>query len=298
MNIRTWVSSRLSKWLEPELFQPFVFGVLISLTLSEFVRGALTLSMIPTYGKSVLGFAVEWTSLALSIHYLADNLLEIPRGLDCGQIRPAHPPVDRLWHRLDIHLLDDARDHHLELDWQPCAVRIWRHAHVALGHLWHRSRDAGKKPSTIHGLPVHLLARRNRTRPCSDQSDYRPDLYGGVLAADSGGYCRICTGVDTGSQRNHPRPRRCCGERTPCTHRQSTVLAIIVEKCQGSGVSVSWHVCPDVRRRFTAPHSVAVRQADSASEWGHVQCHARLWRSIRRLVADSGRQAGGPLRAT
>jgi MFS transporter, DHA1 family, multidrug resistance protein len=80
MNIRTWVSSRLSKWLEPELFQPFVFGVLISLTLSEFVRGALTLSMIPTYGKSVLGFAVEWTSLALSIHYLADNLLRSPAG--------------------------------------------------------------------------------------------------------------------------------------------------------------------------------------------------------------------------
>ncbi|GMA50922.1 MFS transporter [Alicyclobacillus contaminans] len=72
--------SRLSQWLEPELFQPFVFGVLFSLTLSEFVRGALTLSLIPTYGRSVLGFAVEWTSLALSMHYLADNLMRSPAG--------------------------------------------------------------------------------------------------------------------------------------------------------------------------------------------------------------------------
>ncbi len=78
--IRAWATARLSKWLEPELFQPFVFGVLISLTLSEFVRGALTLSMLPTYGKRVLGFAVEWTALALSIHYLADNLLRSPAG--------------------------------------------------------------------------------------------------------------------------------------------------------------------------------------------------------------------------
>jgi MFS family permease len=78
--ILAWAVDRFSKWLEPELFQPFVFGVLISLTLSEFVRGALTLSMLPTYGKRVLGFAVEWTALALSIHYLADNLLRSPIG--------------------------------------------------------------------------------------------------------------------------------------------------------------------------------------------------------------------------
>ena len=73
-------TARLAKWLEPELFQPFVFGVLISLSLSEFVRGALTLSMLPTYGRTVLGFAVEWTALALSIHYLVDNVLRSPVG--------------------------------------------------------------------------------------------------------------------------------------------------------------------------------------------------------------------------
>ncbi len=70
----------LTRWLEPELFQPFLFGVLISLTFSEFVRGALLFTLLPTYGKTVLGFAVEWTALALSIHYLVDNLLRSPAG--------------------------------------------------------------------------------------------------------------------------------------------------------------------------------------------------------------------------
>jgi MFS transporter, DHA1 family, multidrug resistance protein len=70
----------ISRWLEPELFQPFLFGVLISLTFSEFVRGALVFTLLPTYGKTVLGFAVEWTALALSIHYLVDNLLRSPAG--------------------------------------------------------------------------------------------------------------------------------------------------------------------------------------------------------------------------
>jgi DHA1 family multidrug resistance protein-like MFS transporter len=80
INIRRLLRLRLNQWLEPQLFQPFVFGILISLTLSEFVRGALTLSLLPTYGKTVLGFAVEWTALALSIHYLVDNLLRAPAG--------------------------------------------------------------------------------------------------------------------------------------------------------------------------------------------------------------------------
>ncbi len=69
-----------SRWLEPELFQPFLFGVLISLTFTEFVRGALLFTLLPTYGKTVLGFAVEWTALALSVHYLVDNLLRSPAG--------------------------------------------------------------------------------------------------------------------------------------------------------------------------------------------------------------------------
>lgn len=71
---------RIQKWLEPELFQPFLFGIFLSLTLSEFVRGALTLSVLPTYGRTILGFAVEYTALALSIHFLIDNLLRAPAG--------------------------------------------------------------------------------------------------------------------------------------------------------------------------------------------------------------------------
>lgn len=76
------------RWLEPELFQPFLLGCLLSLTLSEFVRGALTLSMLPTYGKTVLHFEVEWTALALSIHYLVDNVLRAPAGWVIDKLGP------------------------------------------------------------------------------------------------------------------------------------------------------------------------------------------------------------------
>lgn len=73
-------NKRIQRWLEPELFQPFLFGLLLALMFSEFVRGALTLSLLPTYGKTVLGFAVEWTALALSLHYLVDTLFRAPVG--------------------------------------------------------------------------------------------------------------------------------------------------------------------------------------------------------------------------
>lgn len=70
----------LRRWLEPTLFQPFLLGTLIPLALSEFVRGALILSLLPTYGRTVLGFAVESTALALSVHYLVDTLLRTVAG--------------------------------------------------------------------------------------------------------------------------------------------------------------------------------------------------------------------------
>jgi len=80
MSLVKHMSTRIQQWLEPELFQPFLFGIFLSLTLSEFVRGALTLSLLPTYGRTVLGFAVEFTALALSVHFLVDNLLRAPAG--------------------------------------------------------------------------------------------------------------------------------------------------------------------------------------------------------------------------
>lgn len=80
VSLKSGIQNWLSRWLEPEVFRPFVFGLLISITLSEFVRGALVFSLLPTYGRTVLGFAVEWTALALSMHYLADNLLRAPAG--------------------------------------------------------------------------------------------------------------------------------------------------------------------------------------------------------------------------
>ncbi|MCL6515827.1 MFS transporter [Alicyclobacillus sp.] len=90
----TWINravDRLKGWLEPELFQPFLLGVYISLSLSEFARGALAFSLLPTWGRTVLGFAVEWTALALSVHYLVDNVLRAPAGwvIDHAGPRPA-----------------------------------------------------------------------------------------------------------------------------------------------------------------------------------------------------------------
>lgn len=74
-HVQERLRERAKRWLEPELFRPFVFGVLLSLSLAEFARGAVTFSLLPTYGRTVLNFAVEWTALALSVHYLVDNLL-------------------------------------------------------------------------------------------------------------------------------------------------------------------------------------------------------------------------------
>lgn len=78
--IKNSIQKRTKRWLEPELFRPFVFGVLLSLSLAEFARGAVTFSLLPTYGRTVLNFPVEWTALALSIHYLVDNLLRPVSG--------------------------------------------------------------------------------------------------------------------------------------------------------------------------------------------------------------------------
>jgi len=78
--IKHSLRDRAKRWIEPALFRPFVFGVLFSLTLVEFARGALTLSLLPTYGRTVLNFAVEWTALAISVHYLVDNLFRPVAG--------------------------------------------------------------------------------------------------------------------------------------------------------------------------------------------------------------------------
>ncbi len=75
------LKAKAKSFIEPELFQPFVLGLLACLTLSEFVRGALTLSMLPIYGRSVLGLAAEWTTLAISIQSAVDNIFRSPVGI-------------------------------------------------------------------------------------------------------------------------------------------------------------------------------------------------------------------------
>lgn len=81
----------LSRWLEPELFQPFLLAILVCLAVSEFVRGALALSLLPMYGHTVLGFPVAWTALALSIQYAVDTALRAPAGWLIDRV--GHRPV-------------------------------------------------------------------------------------------------------------------------------------------------------------------------------------------------------------
>lgn len=73
--------SRIRAWLEPELFQPFLVGLLGCLTVSEFVRGALTLSLLPLYGRTSLLFAVAWTTLAISVQAAVDNVFRSVVGI-------------------------------------------------------------------------------------------------------------------------------------------------------------------------------------------------------------------------
>lgn len=53
---------------------------LLVLGLIEFVRGALILSLLPIYGKSVAGFSLSIIGTAISLHYLFDNVFRIPAG--------------------------------------------------------------------------------------------------------------------------------------------------------------------------------------------------------------------------
>ncbi|GAA3407231.1 MFS transporter [Paenibacillus hodogayensis] len=74
--------NRLKKlWLEQkQLFTPFVVLLLVIMFIVEFVKGAILVSILPIYMKSVLGistFIIGWT---MAFQYLGDNLFRSPVG--------------------------------------------------------------------------------------------------------------------------------------------------------------------------------------------------------------------------
>lgn len=81
------------RWLNiiPRDFPLALVSIFSALSLSELVRGALTFSVLPTYGSGVLGLPVEITALAISLHYLMDTLFRTPFGWMIDRIGPRYP---------------------------------------------------------------------------------------------------------------------------------------------------------------------------------------------------------------
>lgn len=55
-------------------------ALLVVLGLLEFVRGALVFSLLPLYGQSAAGFSLSVIGMAISLHYLCDNIFRLPAG--------------------------------------------------------------------------------------------------------------------------------------------------------------------------------------------------------------------------
>ncbi|NOV03338.1 MFS transporter [Paenibacillus planticolens] len=72
--------SLMQKWRKNRLFSPFVIELLIIMFIVEFVKGALLITILPVYMKTVLGasaFIIGWT---LAAQYIGDNVLRTPVG--------------------------------------------------------------------------------------------------------------------------------------------------------------------------------------------------------------------------
>ena len=68
------------KLLPRRLMRPHILGSLLTLLLVECVRNALLLSLLPSLGVDALGLSPAVIGLAISAHYLSDNLLRTPMG--------------------------------------------------------------------------------------------------------------------------------------------------------------------------------------------------------------------------
>ncbi|WP_237088738.1 MFS transporter [Paenibacillus larvae] len=63
-----------------KVFSPFVIQLLMIMFIVEFVKGALLLTILPIYMKTILGasaFIVGWT---LAAQYIGDNAFRTPVG--------------------------------------------------------------------------------------------------------------------------------------------------------------------------------------------------------------------------
>lgn len=56
------------------VFPLFILGLI------EFVRGALVFSLLPLFGQFKAGYSLEVVGMAISLHYLLDNLFRLPAG--------------------------------------------------------------------------------------------------------------------------------------------------------------------------------------------------------------------------
>jgi DHA1 family multidrug resistance protein-like MFS transporter len=81
------MEQRLRKYI----FSPSVVSLLLTISLNEFVRSALLLTVLPLYLTKHLGLSKTIMGTALAIHYLVDNLLRSPAGWLIDRIGPKLP---------------------------------------------------------------------------------------------------------------------------------------------------------------------------------------------------------------
>lgn len=63
-----------------KVFTPFVFQLLLIMFVVEFVKGALIITMLPVYMRTVLGLSAYLIGWSLALQYIGDNLFRSPLG--------------------------------------------------------------------------------------------------------------------------------------------------------------------------------------------------------------------------
>lgn len=63
-----------------KVFTPFVFQLLLIMFVVEFVKGALLITMLPVYMRTVLGLSAFLIGWSLALQYIGDNLFRSPVG--------------------------------------------------------------------------------------------------------------------------------------------------------------------------------------------------------------------------
>lgn len=63
-----------------KVFTPFVFQLLLIMFVVEFVKGALIITMLPVYMRTVLGLSAYLIGWSLALQYIGDNVFRSPVG--------------------------------------------------------------------------------------------------------------------------------------------------------------------------------------------------------------------------